>query len=629
MRKLGPIILMLTSLCGITTASSVASQPCVPVATRLRTFPHLGQEVMVEKCDATKGKISGRQFRNNKEMPPGELETLEIEEAMATYVERGALDNSMDQQVAECAAGTRKDLEVLAWARAPATSAVIVTSNSPALSGRKLGADPSTLMAQQTALASSCARAKAKFCQIATTLPIAIMTIDCANLKDIAYDHSIGRVFSYESDLKPATYCQGDTLAVVKNAPPFVYNFPPLTDLKGEGTQTCVIDNANVDNTIHNPGIIRMNPGASAGTVHHATISVGMVQSLGGSPMPGIAPNTQVYLADYTFPSQTVNSAAEWCASNAVRNWAVVVGDSSTSGNAAGAMLDYFSLKPPYAFIASVAGNEGASAVTNNPTTLNSLVVGYTDDKETPDRGDDTMSPNSNGANPPSPHGDLETPHLVSTGVDQFSSGWCATGSSVSTPQVAATGALIEQMNPDMDEWHEVKRAIILASADENIVGGANPLTAPPSNSVDGVGELNVQLALTIAKPENVHAMLGTPARYGYHFGLASAFTGWLNGAVPFQIDGYRVTVPAGVTGASLRVVFAWDATPCPGTPFVYGACQSSMPDADFDLYVCKLGANECLMSISFDNTWELVQTDVNAGETYNILSKRIRFQHP
>lgn len=33
--------------------------------------------------------------------------------------------------------------------------------------------------------------------------------------------------------------------------------------------------------------------------------------------------------------------------------------------------------------------------------------------------------------------------------------------------------------------------------------------------------------------------------------------------------------------------------------------------------------------AFSFDNTWELVQTDVNAGETYNIFVKAYSFSAP
>ena len=585
---------------------------CAPVNASVRKFPHLGLAVTVEKCDATVSTVAGRLFNDGKQISAVEFAVIEQAEGAAVYAERGALDESLDVQLAECQKGMRKSLTVMAWARIQATSSYDKNSD---LQSKQSTQEPWAIAASQIGLIASCASAKAQDCRLLDSVPVAFMTIDCEQVGSLAFDQNIGRIFAM-GELTPATTpCssgQGIYPGVVKNEPPFIYG---STTIRGQGTKTCVIDASNLDNLTFNPGATRMNPDAPGDLIfHHASMTVGIVQSIVG-PVPGIAKDTQSYLANYVAPQNIMQSAA-WCGQNGARNWAVVVGNSTSGGAAAGALQDFYYRNAPWPFITSVGGNEGAAAITDQPTTLNSLVVGYTDDNVTVARADDVMNPNSNAANPVSLHGDLETPQIVAPGTGVFSAGWSGCGSSLAAPMVAATGALVEQISPSVANWPEAKRAIILTGADENIAGTANPLTVG-IDSVDGVGELNVQLALTIAKPENIRGMAGVPSQYGYGYGVMLPFANWFNGAQHGVSDGYRVTVPPGVNGANLRVVLVWDATACAGVE--NGGCASSTADADLDLYVCKVGTTECWFSATYDNTWEMVQKSVVAGEAYNI----------
>lgn len=598
---------------------------CTPINSSVRNFPHVGLVVTVEKCDATVSTVAGRLFKDGKQISASEFAVIEQAESAALYTERGALDESLDAQLSECQKGTRKSVAVVAWARTLSASPYDKNSD-PKI---KLNtAEPWAIVASQIGLIASCASAKAQDCQLLENVPVAFMKVDCDQVGTLAFDSNVGRIFAV-GELTPATTycptdCQGIFPNVVKNLPPFVYNFPPSTAILGQGTKTCVIDSENIDTLQFNPGLTRMNPAAPTGL--HARMTVGIVQSI-NPVVPGIANSCDVFLANYLPGSQDIFNSAIYCTNHGTGNWAIVLGDSYANGAVVGALQDYYYRNTPWPFITSPAGNEGAAAPTNQPTTLNSLVVGSTDDKASAVRADDTMNPSSNGANPASPHNDRETPHIVAPGFGVFSSGLCGCGTSLSTPMVAATGALVEQINPYLSNWPEVKRAIILTGADENIAGTVNPLGGAGSNSADGVGELNVQLSLTIAKAENVHGMAGIASRYGYDYGAMAPFTNWYNGAQQGLSDGYRVTVPAGVTGANLRAVLVWDATACAGVE--NGACASSTADADLDLYVCKVGTSECWFSATYDNTWEMVQKSVVVGEAYNIYIYSYAFTAP
>ena len=147
------------------------------------------------------------------------------------------------------------------------------------------------------------------------------------------------------------------------------------------------------------------------------------------------------------------------------------------------------------------AGNRGTGdgRVTSPGNGYNVLAVGNADLNGTAARADDTMRPSSSFVDPTSTIGDREKPEVTAPGsnIRMLSNGfpWSGqidTGTSMAAPMVAGSAARLIQRKPFLGVWPEQLRAILMASATNNIEGPTR------LSDVDGAGMMNVNSAVRI-----------------------------------------------------------------------------------------------------------------------------------
>ena len=225
----------------------------------------------------------------------------------------------------------------------------------------------------------------------------------------------------------------------------------------------------------------------------------------------------------------------------------------------------------------------------------NVITVGAFDDKNTPSLDDDEMWGCSSYKNPDSTSGDRIKPELVAPGVDivtlRNSAPWTITanGTSVAAPMVAAGAALLMQRTADLEDRPEAVKAILMATAYNNILGSAR------ISSKDGVGGIRLQAA------DNV--LLGTSGIWGTKSIFCST-------SVPFTADSMALT-----KFKKSRVVIVWAQRP---TYVDY----ETRPSADLDIYI-KDSTGDTLTGSgfgnTFDNTYEIVRFDPASSGVYTL----------
>jgi len=126
------------------------------------------------------------------------------------------------------------------------------------------------------------------------------------------------------------------------------------------------------------------------------------------------------------------------------------------------------------------AGNTGDvyddAYVVHPALAYNVLSVGAFDDKNTVSWGDDEMAWFTSFRDPGSANGDREKPELCAPGdginSTSTSSPWvkdCGNGTSFAAPMVTGASALLVQQRPELAAWPECVKAILMASAINNI----------------------------------------------------------------------------------------------------------------------------------------------------------------
>ncbi len=273
-------------------------------------------------------------------------------------------------------------------------------------------------------------------------------------------------------------------------------------------------------------------------------------------------------------------------------------------------VFDWYTKMSPFPLFTVAAGDFGNILllwyVQNEP--YNGLTVGATDDKGTASTADDTVADFSSWGNPTSPHGDRELPEISAPGVSVTSGTLTGTGTSASTPMVAGTAALIEQMNPTLKSWPEAKRAILMTTATTPI---SQDIPYPKEPGVDyhaGVGELNSFAAAAFADPGNKINPGNADVSQGYDYKTVTFWSDFPDGY--YEGSGYRFVADA---AGRVRAVLTWDSSAvCPNG---VQACSSDTPDADLDLIAYDSSGNQVAWSESYDNTYEFIDLPVTQGE--------------
>jgi hypothetical protein len=254
-----------------------------------------------------------------------------------------------------------------------------------------------------------------------------------------------------------------------------------------------------------------------------------------------------------------------------------------------------------HVLVVKSAGNFGLTTgdVGSPGLGYNVLTVGNLDDRDTTSWTDDLMNPSSSYLGPLSTHGDRLKPELAAPGTNirslSIATPWdtySSSGSSFATPMVAGTAALLLQRNPDLAQWPEAIKAILMATS-------INPLQGNPTlASRGGAGGLVTDRADDLV--QHVNGDWGAQA-----YSCAAA---------P-QLDVATASVAA---GQRVRAVLVWNSDPS-------WAGWPSQPGADLDLTVVGPGGGAVAVSASLDNSFELVDFVAPTSGEYRLLVSRTR----
>jgi hypothetical protein len=244
------------------------------------------------------------------------------------------------------------------------------------------------------------------------------------------------------------------------------------------------------------------------------------------------------------------------------------------------------------------AGNRGGgdNRITSPGNGYNVLAVGNVNLNGTPARADDTMAPSSSFADPTSTMGDRQKPEVSAPGtnIQMLSNGFpwpgqTATGTSFAAPMVAGTAARLIQRKPFLGVWPEQLRAILMASAVNNIEG------ATRLSDVDGAGMIAANTAVRILD-DNRHG--------GTHVDCNTFGRSQVMSTTQLQAD------------QPLRAAISWTTDPS-------AVDYAARPSADLDLEV--RGPSRSFFSSSFDNTSEIVDFRAPVAGTYEIRVNNFR----
>lgn len=354
--------------------------------------------------------------------------------------------------------------------------------------------------------------------------------------------------------------------------------------------------------------------GQSADNRDHAQLVTAVVKNTQASGPRGFAPDARIYSAN-TFEVAALSWAvlAERC--TVVNQSFHRASEETDPGLSADDLIkDYLALRPPFPTIVQAAGNGPATEYVNHKG-YNGVTVGNHED------GARRMRSTSVFRNPSSAHGDRELPDLAANGTTVSATGLSMSGTSFSSPAVAGSVAAIQSVDVALRSWPEGCRAILLASASRNIVGGSwrEAAFSPSVDGIDGSGALDTGEAAKIARQRAARG--GRAAQRGWDVGMLRTEDLESNGNARWS---YRVEVPS--SGARrLKAALAWSGK------VVYTEDTSLAPPvkvteskltADLDLHV-YLGTSLVAHSSTFDNSFEIVEFDARAGQTYDVRIRR------
>jgi hypothetical protein len=196
---------------------------------------------------------------------------------------------------------------------------------------------------------------------------------------------------------------------------------------------------------------------------------------------------------------------------------------------------------------------------------------------------------------PYSTHGDREKPEVAAPGTNIMSTttaypwiGDIGSGTSYAGPIVAGITSLMYQRNSGLKAWPEATKAIIMATAWNNLEGTSR------LSDVDGAGGVSALEADYAARNNTIYGGWGGT---NYYCATANNF----NIGTMYLYAGYPT-----------RVVIVWDQNPW----YVNYATQ---PSADLDLEIYDPAMAWVDGSYSWDNTYEIVEFTPATDGTYTI----------
>ena len=327
----------------------------------------------------------------------------------------------------------------------------------------------------------------------------------------------------------------------------------------------------------------------------HATAVAGMVCS-DDLAIRGVAPAARLWMGGSCFGfgdelTDRSDAAAAWGARVLNLSYGADFGGFVSEFDA---FYDDMVINGARTVVAS-AGNNAAFGgyVTTPGTAYNIVTVGSYDDHGTVTWLDDTVSDFTSWKDPESTNSDREKPEVVAPGTaissTTNSSPWTGAvgdGTSWSTPAVSAAAALIIQRSPNLATWPEPIKAILLATATHNIEGDAR------LSEFDGAGGVVLERA-----DDTVRDRTGDWAGMTYSC-LSSTFL-----AVDQMFLG---------AGQRIRAAIAWDTDPA-------YSLYDTQPGADLDLRIYDPFGFLVASSVSYDNTYEVIDFTASLSGTHTL----------
>ena len=311
----------------------------------------------------------------------------------------------------------------------------------------------------------------------------------------------------------------------------------------------------------------------------HATATAGMVASQ-HSTQQGIAQGVSLLSANGTsYSDANISAAMDWAAitqnADIINNsWGGNTG--TTAFNVHDRHLDYI-VRHYWSTVTVAAGNEGNASdrVTSPARGYNVISVGNFSDGGSISWDNDVMNGSSSTINPSS---GMEKPEVAAAGSSitstTMNSPWTGnvgSGTSYAAPMVAGEAALLMERNSSLEIRPEAVKAIIMASALNNIEGSSR------LSGADGAGGVDMHAAFRI---------------------VDEGWWAWRAvDSTDFPIS-YYVYAYAGET---VRAVISWDSDP-------NGSYTSDPLDADIDLRVYAPNGSYQTGSLSVANSFEIVE---------------------
>ena len=370
--------------------------------------------------------------------------------------------------------------------------------------------------------------------------------------------------------------------------------------------------------------------GITPSTSDHAQHVSAIINS--SNAVSGFAPDTDFYAAD-DYDLAALDWAVDDVRTSALNqsfHRAAEIGDGLQADDL---YKDYKVLHYPWPTIVQAAGNwcppgttcdEGGSDVTDefvNHKGYNSISIGNHNDSAT------QVSASSCFVNPTSTHDDRELPELAANGTFVTADGMTKSGTSMASPAVTGSVALLQERQRVLRIWPEGVRALLFAGSTTNVpthagtlAGGGSAANAPNTwwrdvslgnDGFDGAGALNIQRSVGIAGTR----WTGETTTSGWDIGLMTE--GRFDNRY-FERE-YRVRAPNWAWfRPHIKVALAWDstATLSGSDP---AAVYASELEMDLDIRVYDSSGTKVAHSLSWDNSYEIVDFDARAGETYTI----------
>lgn len=362
---------------------------------------------------------------------------------------------------------------------------------------------------------------------------------------------------------------------------------------EGNGVEVAILEDSRAQfNNPYISGTTRMP--ADPNVDQHATATTGMVGST-HSTVQGIAQGVSLFSANATdYSDANLSAAMDWSAStqnNDVINNSWGGNSGNTNLNVHDRHLDYI-VRNLWSTVTVAAGNEAGSCGSqtnrvNSPARgYNMISVGNYADLNTLTWDDDAMNSCSSYINPST---NIEKPEVSAVGSNINSTtdvnpwiGDVGSGTSYAAPMVAGEAALLMQRNTGLKLRPEAVKAIIMATALNNIEGASR------LSDKDGAGGVDMRAAFHLVDKSwwdwNSYTASTLPITY-----------------TVYASQGQRV-----------RAAIAWDSNP--------SADYTTDPlQADIDLYVTNSSGTFITSSTSIYNSWEIVEFVAPASSNYNL----------